>query len=90
MEQRRRTIWDELLRNFSQRHQQTYAKLQEYLKTQEEENSGNETAASMTAPYVVIHSRWLEGNCPERVGPALSKEECFMHPDYPLFKTTVL
>ena len=82
MERRRRTIWGNLLRHFSQRHQQTYAKLQEYLKTQQEENFGNETSTSMTAPYVVVHSRWLEGQCPERVGPALPKEECFMHPEY--------
>ena len=32
--------------------------------------------------YVTIHSRWLEGECEERVGSLLPKDECWMTPSY--------
>jgi len=32
--------------------------------------------------YVVIHSRWLEGECERRVGKLLPNDECFMTPSY--------
>eukprot|EP00535_Pseudo-nitzschia_heimii_P008209 CAMPEP_0197187784 /NCGR_PEP_ID=MMETSP1423-20130617/16563_1 /TAXON_ID=476441 /ORGANISM="Pseudo-nitzschia heimii, Strain UNC1101" /LENGTH=413 /DNA_ID=CAMNT_0042639447 /DNA_START=30 /DNA_END=1271 /DNA_ORIENTATION=+ len=32
--------------------------------------------------YVTIHSRWLEGECEERIGSLLPKDECWMTPHY--------
>lgn len=35
-----------------------------------------------TDQYVAIHSRWLEGQCEDRVGDLLPKDECWMTPSY--------
>ena len=53
-----------------------YDALKDYIRKREWTYSNNPDQ------YVVIHSRWLEGECEKRVGEHLPHDECFMTPSY--------
>lgn len=80
--QRRRWVFQDLTRNFSQKNLESFHILQNLLKTMAEIDDNLVVNPDGTVKYMVVHVRWLEGGCLERIKQVTSKDECDMKPAY--------
>jgi len=76
IEKRRHILWGQLFqRGAADRNLVLYNSVRESMESKWESQGWDKN-------YVTIHSRWLEGECEQRVGNHLPKDECHMTPSY--------
>jgi hypothetical protein len=79
---RRNLVLGQLFQNVAARNLVAFHKLKEYLAEELKQKYNGAEDDDGIIKYAVIHSRWLEGQCEDRLGAQLPTHECWMTPQY--------
>jgi len=80
IKKRRQVILGNLIQyGFAERNLLLYKHVIDYIK-RKGRDYGN--GKNQITKYITIHSRWMEGECENRLGHLIPKDECWMTPSY--------